>query len=188
MSFKFEKLKIPGLVVITPDQFGDQRGFFMETYKKSVFHDHGIDFEFVQDNLSQSKGGTIRGLHYQLNPMAQGKLLRVITGEIYEVAVDIRLNSPFFGKWDGVLMSSENRKMFWIPPGFAAGMVTLKDDSLLAYKTTSEYSKEHERGILWSDPRIGITWPISVSNPLLSPKDAVHPLIDNAEINFEYER
>lgn len=184
MAIRVEKLKIPGLLVITSEIHSDERGFFMETYKKSDFHEAGFREIFVQDNISMSKKGTIRGLHYQLEPKAQGKLLRVFTGKIFEVAVDIRKNSPTFGRWAGVMLTPESGKAFWIPPGFAAGMATLENGSILSYKTTDEYSKEHERGIRWNDPDIVIDWPAEISSPIISDKDKKHPFLKEAEINF----
>ena len=189
MSFKVHHLSIPDLMVIESESYHDGRGFFMETFKKSDFERFGLGMEFVQDNLSRSKKGTIRGLHYQKDPTAQGKLLRVLSGAVYEVAVDIRRGSPTFGKYAGVKLTSENGKMFWIPPGFAAGMISLADDSLLAYKTTAEYSKEDERGIIWNDPYISVSWPLSeydIDKPIISEKDLKHPDLKNADINFVY--
>jgi len=186
MPFRVEKLAIPDLLVITPTRFDDNRGFFLETYKKSDFTQMGIPDEFTQDNCSLSQKGVIRGLHFQLEPAAQGKLLRALSGAIYEVAVDIRKGSPTFGKWTGALLSGEKASTLWIPPGFAAGMVTLEDQSQLAYKTTTEYSKPHERGILWNDPEIGIEWPGGFAHPILGEKDRAHPLLRDAELNFVY--
>ena len=188
MSFKVEKTEIEGLLELIPEVHGDDRGFFVETYKKSEFDNIGIKVEFLQDNLSQSSRGTIRGLHYQLNPYSQGKLLSAIAGKIYEVAVDIRKGSPTFGKWHGVLLTSKIKNLFWIPPGFAAGMAALEDGSILAYKTTAEYSKDHERGILWNDPSIGIIWPKEIIKPIMSDKDIKHPPLSKAEINFEFKK
>jgi len=186
MPFRVEKLSIPDILVITPTRFDDDRGFFMETYKKSDFVKVGIPEEFRQDNCSLSRRGVVRGLHYQLEPAAQGKLLRALSGSLYEVAVDIRKGSPTFGRWTGAHLSIENRAVMWIPPGFAAGVVSLADDSQLAYKTTAEYSKPHERGILWNDPEIGIVWPGGFANPTVSEKDQVHPRLRDAETNFVY--
>jgi dTDP-4-dehydrorhamnose 3,5-epimerase len=187
MPFRIVKLDIPDVLLITPTRFDDDRGFFMETYKKSDFVKAGIASEFGQDSFSLSRKGVIRGLHYQLEPMAQGKLLRALSGAIFEVAVDIRKGSPTFGKWTGALLSTEESSVMWIPPGFAAGMVTLEDRSQLAYKTTAEYSKPHERGILWNDPEIGIKWPGGFTKPIVSEKDQLHPRLRNAEINFVYD-
>lgn len=186
MVFSIEKLSIPGLAIITSELHGDPRGYFLETYKRSEFIKLGMDVEFVQDNISLSKKGTIRGLHYQLEPYSQGKLLRAVTGKIFEVAVDLRNGSPTFGKWEGVMLTPESGKQFWIPSGFAAGMATLEDSSLLAYKTTEEYSKEHEMGIRWDDPAIGIKWPGEIGEPTISEKDMKHPLLKDAVSNFVY--
>ena len=189
MSFKVHHLSIPDLMVIESEAHHDDRGFFMETFKKSDFEKFGLGMEFVQDNLSKSKKGTIRGLHYQKDPSAQGKLLRVLSGAVFEVAVDIRRGSPTFGKYAGIKLTGESGKMFWIPPGFAAGMISLADDSLLSYKTTSEYSKEDERGIIWNDPNISIEWPFDeygINKPTISEKDLQHPTLKDADINFLY--
>lgn len=186
MPFTFEPLGIPGLVVVTPQAFADDRGYFVETYKRSEFVRAGLPTEYLQDNCSLSKKGVVRGLHYQLEPAAQGKLLRALSGSLWEVAVDIRTGSPTFGRWAGVLLTPGNRKMFWIPAGFAAGVISLEDDSELAYKTTTEYSKAHERGILWNDAAVAIRWPSSGTPPIVSEKDRVHPELRNAETNFVY--
>lgn len=186
MPFQFQRTEIPDVLVITPRVFPDDRGYFEETYKRSDFARHGIDAPFLQDNCSLSKKGVVRGLHYQIDPASQGKLLRVLAGSLWEVAVDIRRGSPYFGKWTGVLLSAENKKLMWIPAGFAAGMVSLEDGTELEYKTTQEYSKPHERGILWSDPEIGIRWPVAITDPIVSDKDRVHPPLRSAEINFDY--
>lgn len=187
MPFRLEKLSIPEVLVITPQRFEDDRGFFMETFKKSDFAKLGIRGEFCQDNCSLSRRGVVRGLHYQLEPAAQGKLLRALSGALFEVAVDIRKGSPTFGRWTGAHLSAENRAVMWIPPGFAAGVVALEEDSQLAYKTTAEYSKPHERGILWNDPEIGVVWPGGFAQPIVSEKDRVHPRLRDAEVNFVYQ-
>lgn len=186
MAIKIERCKIPGLMIITSEIHVDSRGYFLETYKRSDFYNAGITVEFLQDNISLSKKGTTRGLHYQLEPNAQGKLLRAVSGKIFEVAVDIRKNSPTFGQWVGVTLTPESGRQFWIPPGFAAGMTALEDNSLLSYKTTNEYSKPHERGIRWDDPEIGIVWPSDSSGLIISEKDQQHPLLKDADINFVY--
>lgn len=185
MAFKFEKLSIPDVVLIKPNVFGDERGFFTETYKYSEFKENGIDFDFVQDNHSKSKKGVLRGLHYQLNPKAQGKLVRVINGDVFDVVVDIRKGSPYYGKWVAVRLTADNKFILWVPPGFAHGVYVLEDDTELLYKATSEYSPEHDRGIIWNDPDIGIEWPDF--NPALSEKDAKHPLLKDAENKFRYK-
>jgi dTDP-4-dehydrorhamnose 3,5-epimerase len=185
---EFIKTAIPEVILIKPKVFGDDRGFFIETYKKSLFHANGIDVEFIQDNHSKSAKGVLRGLHYQLNPFAQGKLVRCVNGAVFDVAVDIRRGSPTFGKWVGYELSAENKAMLWIPPGFAHGFVTLVDDTEFVYKTTNEYAPSCDRGIKYDDPAIGIEWPQIDGGLLLSAKDQQQPLLAGAEINFVYER
>ena len=186
MPFEFMKTNVPEVLVIKPKIFTDERGFFMETYKKSDFVNAGIDVDFVQDNHSRSVKGVLRGLHYQLEPKAQGKLVRCIRGRIFDVAVDIRKRSPTFGKWVGVELSEENRLMLWIPKGFAHGFLVLSEEAEIIYKVSgSEYSPEHERSIRWNDPYIGIEWPIK-KEPILSKRDKNAPLLKDAEINFYY--
>lgn len=182
---QFIKTAIPEVILIKPKAFGDERGFFVESYKKSLFHANGITEEFIQDNHSKSAKGVLRGLHYQLNPKAQGKLVRCVSGAVFDVAVDIRRGSPTFGKWVGYELNAENKSMLWIPAGFAHGFVTLADDTEFLYKTTSEYAPECDRGIKYDDPAIGIEWP-SLDKLLLSDKDQKQPLLNNAEINFTY--
>jgi dTDP-4-dehydrorhamnose 3,5-epimerase len=166
------KTAIPDVMILEPKVFGDERGFFMESFNARLFQEAtGCDAPFVQDNHSKSLKGVLRGLHYQLPPKAQGKLVRVVAGEVFDVAVDIRKSSPSFGQWAGVMLSAENKRQFWVPPGFAHGFVTLSDTAEFLYKTTDYYAPEMERSILWNDPEIGITWPIDFS-PLVSPKDA----------------
>ena len=176
MPFEFKKLEIQDVILIEPKVFGDERGFFMEGYKKSEFFANGIDVEFEQDNHSSSTKGVLRGLHYQLPPKEQAKLVRCIEGEVFDVAVDIRKNSSTFGKWVGVKLSAENKKMLYIPKGFAHGFVVLSDRAQLLYKATNEYSKEHDRGIAWNDPNINIDWGIDFE-PILSEKDKIQPLL-----------
>ena len=185
MPFEFKRLEIPDVVLVIPKVFGDERGFFMEVFKKSDFDSFGIKGEWVQDNHSFSKKGVLRGLHYQLEPKAQGKLVRVVKGKIFDVAVDIRKGSPWYGKWVGEILSEENKYMLWIPPGFAHGFVTLEDAHVI-YKCTEEYAPELDRGIIWNDPEIGIDWP--VKTPLLSEKDKKHPPLRSADVNFVYEK
>ncbi len=184
MNFEFVKLEIPEVILIKPKVFEDARGFFMEAYKASVFAQAGINYAFVQDNHSKSKKGVLRGLHYQLEPKEQGKLVRCIKGKIWDVAVDIRRGSPTFGKWVAVELSEENQYMLWIPPGFAHGFLALEDCEII-YKCTEEYAPELDRGIIWNDPDIAIPWP--TDNPILSSKDAKLPRLKDAEINFEYK-
>jgi len=183
---KYIKLEIPDVVVIEPDIFGDARGFFFETYKKNEFQENGIDVEFVQDNMSSSTRNVLRGLHYQLDPMAQGKLVRVVIGEVFDVAVDIRKGSPWFGKWVGHKLSSENGKSMYVPPGFAHGFCVLSEEAVFHYKCTNYYSKENERGLLWNDSEVGIKWPISENEVILSEKDQNALSLSEVETNYQY--
>ncbi|MGG1877262.1 dTDP-4-dehydrorhamnose 3,5-epimerase [Paenibacillus cisolokensis] len=177
-------LKLADAYLIEPVVHGDHRGFFMESYNESVLAAHGITYNFVQDNQSLSaEPGVLRGLHYQLNPKAQTKLIRVLTGAIYDVIVDIRKGSPTFGQWVGVILSEYNKRQLLVPKGFAHGFCTLVPNTQVLYKVDEYYSPEHDRGILWNDPALGIDWP--VSNPVLSDKDQRHPLLQDAEMNFE---
>lgn len=184
MPFEFITLEISEVILIKPRIFADERGFFLECYKQSDFAKVGINFNFVQDNQSMSKRGVLRGLHYQLEPKAQGKLVRCIKGKIWDVAVDIRKGSPNFAKWVALELSEENKFMLWIPPGFAHGFVSLEDSEII-YKCTAEYDPTLDRGIIWNDPQIGITWP--TTDPILSEKDAKLPRLNEAENNFKYE-
>jgi dTDP-4-dehydrorhamnose 3,5-epimerase len=165
---------IPGVVVIEPDGFRDARGFFLETYHAGKFAGSGIDAVFVQDNHSRSVGGTLRGLHLQ-NPHAQGKLLRVIEGEVFDVAVDVRRGSPTFGRWVTVTLSADNMKLCFIPPGFAHGFCVVSPIAQVEYKCTDLYHPKHEIGIAWDDPALAIPWP--VKDPVVSPRDAKNPLL-----------
>jgi dTDP-4-dehydrorhamnose 3,5-epimerase len=175
--------KLHGLLIIEPDVHEDHRGFFMESYSNQKFAELGIDFPFVQDNHSLSvETGVLRGLHYQLNPKAQTKLVRVVSGAIYDVAVDIRKESPTFGQWVGVILSAANKHQLLVPQGFAHGFCTLAPNTQVLYKVDEYYSPVHDRGILWNDPDLGIDWP--TSKPILSNKDQKHPLLEEAEINF----
>ncbi len=180
--FNFERLAIPDVVLIKPDVFSDKRGFFLEIYKYSSFSDFGIKGYFLQDNISYSIKNVLRGLHYQKNPKAQGKLVKCLYGSIFDVAVDIRKGSPTYGKWVGVELSSENNYMLYIPQGFAHGFVVLSDNAKIMYKCTEEYSPENDRGIIWNDPDISIQWP--VKKPILSERDMRHPLLRDADNNF----
>lgn len=163
---------IPDVILIEPDIFGDQRGFFFESFNQKKFEQSiGRKVEFVQDNHSKSVQGVLRGLHYQLPPHAQGKLVRVVAGEVFDVAVDIRKNSPTFGQWVGETLSAENKKQLWIPEGFAHGFVTLSETAEFLYKTTTYYASESERSIIWNDAKLMIDWHID-NNPVLSQKDA----------------
>jgi dTDP-4-dehydrorhamnose 3,5-epimerase len=166
---KIATCEIPGLLVLEPKVFGDARGFFMETWNRKRFHEAGLDWDFVQDNVSLSRRGILRGLHFQ-NPAAQGKLVFVLQGEVFDVAVDLRKNSPTFRRWHGLNLSSENKRQFFIPPGFAHGFAVLSETALFAYKCTEVYSPQHELTLAWNDPDIGIRWPLE--QPQVSEKDA----------------
>ena len=170
MPFEFEKQSIEDVILVKPKIFGDNRGFFMETYKKSEFVAIGIDVEFTQDNHSKSTKGVLRGLHYQAKPYGQAKLIRCVKGRIYDVAVDIRKNSKTFGQYVKVELSEENRNMVFIPEGFAHGFVALTDDVEILYKTSGEYAPQADRGIIWNDKEINIDWRIDFL-PILSDKD-----------------
>ncbi|MEE6451102.1 dTDP-4-dehydrorhamnose 3,5-epimerase [Gottfriedia acidiceleris] len=184
---KITETFIKGIVVIEPTVFGDHRGWFMETYNDSIMKDYGMDLNFVQDNQSFSAlKGTLRGLHYQLSPKAQTKLVRCTRGSIFDVAVDIRKGSPTYRKWIGIELSAENKKQLLIPKGFAHGFMTLTDDVEVQYKVDELYSPECDRGIVWNDPDIQVEWPINLS-PLLSVKDKIAPLLKDAENNFFYK-
>ena len=172
---------LPGLLIVQPKVFADDRGYFMETFRSDLFEKFGIDLNFVQDNESKSKANVLRGLHFQLPPFAQGKLVRVISGAVLDVAVDIRRSSPTFGKWVAVEITAENKKQMLIPSGFAHGFLTLADDTIFAYKCTNYYDKSSERSIRWNDPEIGIEW--NAIDPVLSAKDMEAPLLaDSAEL------
>lgn len=183
MSFEFERTFLPDIIVVKPKVFYDERGFFLESFRKEEFEKNGINFDFVQDNISFSKKGVIRGLHYQLHPRAQGKLVKCIKGKILDVAVDIRINSPFYKKFVAIELSTDNNFMLFIPPGFAHGFLAL-EDSFVLYKTTDYYSKEHDTGIIYNDKEINIKWPID--SPILSEKDRKLPPLKEAKNNFYY--
>lgn len=175
-------LDIAGLFVFEPRVFGDDRGAFFESFNAARFREAtGLDVDFVQDNHSISRKGVVRGLHYQLAPHAQGKLVRVVSGRVWDVAVDIRPGSPTFGKWAGVELSAENRKQFWIPAGFAHGFIALEDNSQFLYKTTALWHGASERAIRWNDPALAISWP-EAGEPVVSDKDAIAPLFTDAEL------
>lgn len=182
MAFTFEPLAIPDVVKITPDIFGDDRGFFLELYKSESFAKAGLPAQFVQFNLSKSQQGVVRGLHYQLEPYTQGKLVTVVSGEIFDVAVDLRRNSPHFGSWVSTTLSAADHTMVYVPPGFAHGFAVTSAAAEVLYYNTKQYAPDQERGIIWNDPVIGITWP--VKEPVLSTKDQAYPLLAAAEINF----
>ncbi|MFC6669090.1 dTDP-4-dehydrorhamnose 3,5-epimerase [Marinobacterium aestuariivivens] len=176
---KFEKLSIPDVVLITPEVFGDDRGFFMETFRQSAFVEHCGDYLFVQDNHSRSGKGVLRGLHYQLE-QPQGKLVRVTRGEVFDVAVDMRRRSPTFGRWVGAALSEENKKMLWVPPGFAHGFYVTGDGAEFQYKCTDYYAPGDEVSILWNDPDIAIDWPLEAGGPVVSGKDQAGLAFRNA--------
>jgi dTDP-4-dehydrorhamnose 3,5-epimerase len=175
MPFEFRRLPIPEVVLIVPRVFEDERGFFMESYKCSAFEAFGVVDPFVQDNHSRSRRGVLRGLHFQRQPKAQGKLVRAVVGEIFDVAVDIRVGSASYGEWVSALLSAENQQMLYVPAGFAHGFCVLSEVAEVSYKATEEYSPEHDAGIRWDDPEIGIEWPID--HPVVSAKDAGLPLL-----------
>lgn len=163
---------IPDLVILEPKVFGDDRGFFLESWNAAVFREIGLDLTFVQDNHSRSARGVLRGLHFQ-NPNPQGKLVRVVAGRVWDVAVDLRRSSPTFGKWAGVELSAANKRLFWVPPGFAHGFVSLEDGTDFLYKCTSLYEPANEHSLAWDDPTVGIEWPLEGIEPQLSAKDKV---------------
>ncbi len=166
------RMAIPEVLLIEPKVFGDTRGFFYESFNQKAFNEAtGLDLPFVQDNHSRSAKGVLRGLHYQLPPHAQGKLVRVVRGAVFDVAVDVRKSSPTFGQWVGMELSEENHRQFWVPPGFAHGFVVLSESADFLYKTTDYYAPSHERCIAWNDPAIGVQWPDIGMAPLLSAKD-----------------
>ena len=176
------RLAIPEVVLFTPKFFGDERGFFFESFNLAAFEEAtGLQRIFVQDNHSKSQRGVLRGLHYQLDPMAQGKLVRVVQGAVFDVSVDIRKNSPTFGQWVGEILSAENKKQLWVPEGFAHGFVTLSDTAEFLYKTTNFYTPSHERSIAWNDPDLAIDWQFE-GIPLLSGKDQQASSFKDAEV------
>ncbi|MWC30425.1 dTDP-4-dehydrorhamnose 3,5-epimerase [Paenibacillus sp. MMS18-CY102] len=180
---KITHTKLDGVLLIETNVFGDHRGFFTESYNKEKFHAAGIDYKFVQDNHSlSSEAGTVRGLHFQLAPKAQTKLVRVVAGAIYDVAVDLRKSSSTYGQWVGVILSESNKRQLLVPQGFAHGFCTLTPNTQVLYKVDEYYSAEHDRGLLWNDPDIGIEWP--TDRVILSDKDKVHPGIREAGIYF----
>lgn len=183
MPFEFKRLEIPEIILIEAKYFDDNRGFFLETYRLSTFTAHGIPYTFVQDNRSYSGHGVLRGLHYQKQPKAQGKLVTVLRGQIYDVAVDIRKDSPTYGQWVGLELTADRFQMLYIPEGFAHGFCVLGQEADVLYKVTEEYAPETDRGIYWNDPEIGIHWPIM--DPILSAKDAQLPLLKDADNNLK---
>jgi len=177
---EFTPTRLPGVVLVTPRVFSDARGWFAETWQARAFADAGIDATFVQDNLGASHRAVLRGLHYQVR-CAQGKLVRAASGEIFDVAVDVRRSSPTFGRWVGEILSATNHRMLYVPPGFAHGYLVLSDHAEVAYKVTDVYAPEHERVVAWNDPAIGITWPATGVAPVLSARDADAPPLAAAE-------
>jgi len=183
---KIIKTEIPDLLIIEPRVFEDERGYFFESFNKNEFKEDNLDLTFVQDNESRSCKGVLRGLHYQLDPYAQTKLIRVLEGEIMDIAVDIRKDSPTFGKWLGMKLSGENKKQLLIPPGFAHGFSVLSEHTVVLYKCDNYYNPEAERGIIYNDPLLQIDWGLDMSEAIISVKDQVHPTFNEAEINFIY--
>jgi dTDP-4-dehydrorhamnose 3,5-epimerase len=184
----FERLKIPGPVLITPKKFGDLRGWFMESFRASVFEAEVGHHTFVQDNSSMSaEAGTVRGLHFQLEPKAQGKLVSCVSGALLDVAVDIRSGSPTFGQFVAEELSSENGRQLWVPPGFAHGFCTLQPNTVISYKVTDYYSPEHDRGLAWDDPVVNINWPAPPGSAILSDKDRKQPTLANLGQVFKYQ-
>lgn len=178
---KFIKTRIPGPIIIEPQLFGDDRGFFLESWNATKFMDAGLDLRFVQDNHSRSARGVLRGLHFQ-NPNPQGKLVRVTAGRVWDVAVDIRKSSPYFGKWAGVELAAANKRMFWVPPGFAHGFISLEDGTDFLYKCTELYAPADEHSLMWNDPAIGIDWPLEGLEPQLSAKDRMGRPLSEIEV------
>ena len=181
-NFLFKETSIEGVYVIEPKKYGDNRGYFMATYKKADFDEAGLAYDFVQDNQSKSKKGVLRGLHFQ-KAYPQAKLVRCIEGKVFDVAVDLRKGSPTYGKWEGVILDAEKGNQFMIPRGFAHGFVVLTETATFCYKCDELYHPEDEGGIMWNDPDVGISWP-EVGEILLSEKDKVHPLLRDAKIEF----
>lgn len=184
---KLIKTIFEDIFILEPKVFGDQRGFFMESYNDQVFKDKGLSFSFIQDNQSLSfEAGTLRGLHYQLEPHAQTKLVRVVRGAIYDVIVDIRKGSPTYGQWQGFILTEENKRQLLVPKGFAHGFCTLVKNTEVIYKVDNYYSAQHDRGIQWNDPELNIDWPVEV--PILSGKDSEHPKLNDAENTFVFSQ
>jgi len=183
MDFLFKKLSIPEVILIEPKMYPDNRGFFFENFKEKDFFSNGIK-KMIQDNFSHSINGVIRGLHYQKNPKAQAKLVTVFNGKIFDVAVDIRKNSPTYGKWVSEILSSENHRSLYIPEGFAHGFCVVSEEADVLYKVSNEYSQENEGGIIWNDPTLNIPW--SVEKPIISEKDNKLPSLENSESDFAY--
>jgi dTDP-4-dehydrorhamnose 3,5-epimerase len=182
MKFDFEPLAIPEVILVRPTRYADERGFFQESYREGVFAAAGIGPRFVQDNLARSTRGVLRGLHYQVPPAAQGKLVGVMSGSIFDVAVDLRADAPSFGRWVGTTLDADSGELLWIPPGFAHGYVVLSDVADVHYKVTAEYRPELDRGLAWNDPTLGIAWP--VSDPVVSGKDMEQPTLSACDNPF----
>lgn len=183
-KFSFQKTEIEGVYIIEPQVFGDNRGYFMETYNEDEFKSAGLDMTFVQDNQSKSKKGVLRGLHFQTEH-SQGKLVRVISGEVFDVAVDLRKDSKTYGKWVGVKLSDENKKQFYIPEGFAHGFLVLSEEAEFVYKCTDLYHPEFEGGIAWNDPEVGIEWPTEgIEELIFSDKDKKWKTLSERKIQF----
>jgi dTDP-4-dehydrorhamnose 3,5-epimerase len=180
------KTNIPGLIEIVPAVFEDERGYFYEPFNKETFERIGIKEEFVQDNQSLSHTGVLRGLHFQNPPFAQGKLVRVVTGAVLDVVLDIRVGSPTYGHHHSVELTEENKKLFWVPPGFAHGFKVLKDNTIFSYKCTAVYNKDSEGSVRWNDPELGIDWG-DLSNPVLSAKDVVSPFFKDLKSQFTFQ-
>ncbi|MBU3127169.1 dTDP-4-dehydrorhamnose 3,5-epimerase [Clostridium tagluense] len=186
-KFNFVETKINGIYIIEPKVFGDNRGYFMETYNKNDFFEAGLTMEFVQDNESKSKKGVLRGLHFQTKH-TQGKLVRVTEGQVFDVAVDLRKGSPTFGKWEGAILTAENKKQFYVPEGFAHGFLVMSDVAVFNYKCTDYYAPEYDSGVLWNDEDIAIEWPLEgIEEILLSDKDKLQNKLKDLEIPFEYK-
>jgi len=185
VPFQFHRLDIPDVILIEPSTFADERGYFKETYKRSDFAAHGIPEIFVQSNYSHSIRGTLRGLHYQKHPSAQGKLVTALRGEVFDVAVDLRRGSPTYGCWVSETLSGENHRMLYVPVGFAHGFCVLSEEADFLYQVTAEYAPACDRGILWNDPTLAIDWPIL--SPQLSEKDTCLPTLDQADFDFPYQ-
>ena len=184
MPFTFKRLSIHDVILVEPQSFSDDRGFFFESFKESDFFSNGIDKKFVQDNFSHSVNGVIRGLHFQKAPKAQAKLVTVLKGKIFDVAVDIRKNSPTYGKWVSEILSDNTHNLLYVPEGFAHGFCVISDEADVLYKVSNEYSQEHERSIIWNDPKLDIQWPIK--KPIISNKDNKLSLLENLDNDFVY--
>ena len=189
-QFKFTQTKIEGVLGIEPRAFEDDRGWFMENYNLKSFIESGFTHPMVQDNMSKSKKGVLRGLHYQNNPSPMGKLVSCVHGQIFDVGVDIRKGSPTFGQWYGEILSNENKKMLYFPPGIAHGFLALKDDTVVYYKCTGLYSAKDDSAVVWNDPDIGIDWPIKEvgGNVILSDRDQAHPRLKDANNNHVFKK